>query len=120
MYLALFKCALPFDISICLQHVHGTCKLIHENKSKTESNKDLFLPKLLGMEVDEDIFDFLPAMVKKSMIYHCRVYIGVNKFSDFVLTGGNYPVLYEILGKQILSSLQLNGTILKGKGGIKH
>lgn len=70
------------------------------------------------MEVDEDIYDFLPAMVKKAMIYHRRVYIGVNKFSDFVVTGGNYPVLYEILGKQILSSLQLNDTILKGKNWI--
>lgn len=66
------------------------------------------------MDVDEDFFDFLPAMVKNNLIYHCRIYVGADKFSDFVVTGGNYPVLYEIIGKQILSSLQLNDTIFKG------
>lgn len=66
------------------------------------------------MDVDEDIYDFLPTLVKNHMIYHCRVYTDRVKFSDFVVTGGNYPVLYEICGKQILSSLQLNDTVFKG------
>lgn len=72
------------------------------------------------MDVDEDIFDFLPTMVKKNMIYHCRVYIDRDKFSDFVITGGNYPVLYEIIGNQILSSLQLNDTVFKGFTIYRH
>lgn len=66
------------------------------------------------MDVDEDIFDFLPTMVKKNMIYHGRIYVERDKFSDFAITGGNHPVLYEIIGKQILSSLQLNDTVFKG------
>lgn len=66
------------------------------------------------MDVDEDVYDFLPAIVKNNMIYHCRVYVGADKFSDFAVTGGNHPVLYEIVRKQIVSSLQLNGTIFRG------
>lgn len=66
------------------------------------------------MEVDEDIYDFLPLIAKKNMVYHCRIYTDVEKFSDFVLTGGKYPNLYEIVGKQILSSIQLNDTVFKG------
>lgn len=66
------------------------------------------------MVIDEDIFNFLPTVVKKNMVYHCRVYTDTVEFSDFVVTSGQYPVLYEINGKQILSSLQLNDTIFQG------
>lgn len=60
------------------------------------------------MDVDEDIYDFLPFTVKANMIYHCRIYTSADEFSDFVITGGNRPVLYELAGRQILSSLQLD------------
>lgn len=67
------------------------------------------------MDVDEDIYEFLPSMLRKYMIYHGRIYTNAKHFTDFIVTGGNDPVLYEIKGKQILSSLHLNTTIFKGK-----
>lgn len=66
------------------------------------------------MEVGEDVFDYLPSVLKKYMIYYCRVYTNATTSSDFILTGGRNAVLYEIQGKQILSSFNLNSSIFKG------
>lgn len=66
------------------------------------------------MDIDEDIFDFLPSVLRKYIIYYCRIYSSVKNFTDFLLTGGRDPVLYEVSGKNILSSLHLNETIFKG------
>lgn len=66
------------------------------------------------MNVDVDVFEYLPAVVRANMIYHSRVYTDATIFSDFVLTAGQNPVLYEVNGKQILSTLQLTKTIFKG------
>lgn len=66
------------------------------------------------MDVDEDIYDYLPYMLKKCMIYHCRIYTDSVNSSDFILTGGRNPVLYEVHGKQILSSFHLSNSVFKG------
>lgn len=66
------------------------------------------------MDVDENVFVHLPSMLTKCMIYHCRVYTDPTNASDFILTGGRDPVLYEIQGKQILSSFHLKNSIFKG------
>lgn len=65
------------------------------------------------MDVDEDAFDYLPTVVKQNMIYHNRIYTNANYFTDFVVTGGQDPILYDIKGKQILSAFHLN-IIFKG------
>lgn len=66
------------------------------------------------MDVDEDIYEFLPSVLRKYMIYHGRIYTNAIYFTDFILTGGQDPVLYEVKGKEILSSIHLNTTIFKG------
>lgn len=66
------------------------------------------------MDVDGDVYGFLPTVLRKYMIYHDRVYLNAKDFSDFMLTGGKNPVLYEIKSKQILSSLNLNNSVFKG------
>lgn len=66
------------------------------------------------MDVDEDIYDFLPSVLRKYIIYYCRIYTSAKKFTDFLITGGQDPVLYEVSGKNILSSLHLNETIFRG------
>lgn len=66
------------------------------------------------MEVDEDVFDFIPSVLRKNMVHHSRIYMSRHSFSDFIITGGRNPVLYEINGKNIFSSFQLSGTIFKG------
>lgn len=66
------------------------------------------------MDVDGDIYDFLPTLPRKYMIYHGRVHTNARDFSDFILTGGQNPVLYEVKAKHILSSLHLNNSIFRG------
>lgn len=76
--------------------------------------KQISHSKMQEMDVDEDIFGFLPSVLRKYMIYHGRVYTNATSFTDFIITGGKEPVLYEVKGKQILSSVHLNSTIIKG------
>lgn len=59
------------------------------------------------MEIDDQSLDEIPCTLKKYLIFKCRVYTSDNKFSDFILTGGSNPTLYEIKQKNILSSQQL-------------
>lgn len=66
------------------------------------------------MDIDADIFDFLPSILRKYMIYHCRIYTNAKHFSDFIVTGDKDPVLYEVNGKNILSSIHLSSSIIKG------
>lgn len=67
-----------------------------------------------AMDTDEDIYDFLPFVLRKYIIHYCRIYSNAKTFTDFIVTGGRDPVLYEINGKNILSSLHLNNTVFKG------
>lgn len=67
-----------------------------------------------SMDVDEDVLDFLPSVLRKCMIYHSRVYTSAQNYSDFIITGGRNPVLYEVNGKHIQSSLHLNETAFTG------
>lgn len=69
---------------------------------------------MLEMDVDEDIYDFLPSVLRKYIIHYCRIFTSAKNFTDFLLTGGQDPVLYEVNGKNILSSVHLNDTIFKG------
>ncbi|XP_031617868.1 uncharacterized protein LOC116337438 isoform X2 [Contarinia nasturtii] len=71
------------------------------------------MEKCQEMDVDEDVFDFLPSVLRKYMIYHCRIYTNAQHFSDFIITGGQDAVLYEVNGKNILSSFHLSDTIFK-------
>ncbi|XP_055321469.1 uncharacterized protein LOC129577824 [Sitodiplosis mosellana] len=65
------------------------------------------------MDIEEDIYDFLPSVLRKYIIHYCRIYTNAKTFADFILTGGRDAVLYEVNGKNILSSLHLNDTIFK-------
>lgn len=74
--------------------------------------------KMQEMDVDEDVYDYLPSVVKRNMVYHDRIYTNAKCYSDFVVTGGQNPVLYDIKGKQILSSFHLN-TVFKGTNSLR-
>lgn len=72
------------------------------------------------MDTDVDIYGFLPSVLRKYIIHFCRIYTNAKTFTDFILTGGRDPVLYEVNGKNILSSVHLNDTIFKGIFCVKH
>lgn len=67
------------------------------------------------MEIDDQSLYEIPSALKKYLIFKCRVYTSAKRFSDFILTGGSNPTLYEIKQKNILSSQRLREiAIFKG------